>query len=127
MVSFLNRHVVGLWPRAANQNGRFDWTSLVDADAPHAPPSSMRQAFGSQYWTANVNPSDRYVLSRPRTLEYRISPLDNTYDNLTIAGDWTDCGFNEGCAEAAFMSGRLAAHAISQQPRLEDIIGYDHP
>jgi predicted NAD/FAD-dependent oxidoreductase len=74
-----------------------------------------------------VNPTDRYVLALPGTLKYRISPLDNTYDNLTICGDWTDCGFNEGCVEAAVMSGRLAAHAIGKSPPLEKIIGYDHP
>ena len=62
-----------------------------------------------------------------RTSAYRISPLDPTYDNLTIAGDWTACGFNAGCVEAAVMSGRLAAHAIARSPALEDIIGYDHP
>ena len=67
------------------------------------------------------------MLALPGSLKHRISPLDNSYDNLTIAGDWTDCGFNEGCVEAAVMSGRLAAHAISQSPPLEDIIGYDHP
>jgi uncharacterized protein with NAD-binding domain and iron-sulfur cluster len=46
---------------------------------------------------------------------------------LTIAGDWTSCGFDVGCVEAAVMSGKLAAHAISSFPRLEDIIAYDHP
>ncbi len=83
--------------------------------------------FASQFWTANVNPSDRYVLMLPGSLEHRISPLDNSYDNLTLAGDWTDCGYNAGCVEAAVMSGRLAAHALSGLPRLEDITGYDHP
>ena len=83
--------------------------------------------FRSQHWAANVNPTDRYVLALPGSLQYRISPLDNSYDNLTIAGDWTDCGFNEGCVEAAVMSGRLAAHAVAQYPPLDDIIGYDHP
>jgi uncharacterized protein with NAD-binding domain and iron-sulfur cluster len=63
----------------------------------------------------------------PGSCEHRISPLDNTYDNLTIAGDWTDCSLNVGCVEAAMMSGRLAAHAICGSPALEDIIGYDHP
>ena len=81
----------------------------------------------SAYWNANINPSDRYVLSRPGSLASRLSPLDSGYDNLTIAGDWTDCGFNEGCIEAAVMSGLLAAHAISGTPALEDIVGYDHP
>ena len=92
-----------------------------------AAPLEGEARFATQFWTANVNPSDRYVLSLPGSLKHRISPLDNSYDNLTIAGDWTDCGFNEGCVEAAVMSGRLAAHAISQSPPLEDIIGYDHP
>jgi len=50
-----------------------------------------------------------------------------TYDNMTIAGDWTACGFDNGCVEAAVMSGRLAAYAVSGAPRLEDIVGYDHP
>ena len=90
-------------------------------------PAADVARFESQFWTANVNPSDRYVLALPGTLKYRISPLDNTYDNMTIAGDWTDCGFTEGCVEAAVMSGRLAAHAISGLPHLDDIIGYDHP
>ena len=74
-----------------------------------------------------MNPSDRYVLSLPGSSAYRISPLDRAYDNLTIAGDWTDCGFNEGCVEAAVMSGLLAANALSGHPRLEEIVGFDHP
>ena len=85
------------------------------------------ERFNSQFWSANVNPSDRYVQSPPKTTRFRISPLDNTYDNLTIAGDWTACGLNVGCVEAAVMSGRLAAHALSGSPALEDIVGYDHP
>ena len=36
-------------------------------------------------------------------------------------------GFNAGCVEAAVMSGRLAAAALSGLPALEDIVGYDHP
>jgi hypothetical protein len=94
-------------------------------EAPTGPPDERR--FDSQYWTANVSPSERYALCLPGSTRYRISPLDPTYDNLTVAGDWTDCGFNEGCVEAAVMSGRLAAHAISQRPTLEEIVGFDHP
>ena len=74
-----------------------------------------------------MNPTDRYALSLPGSQIYRISPLSYAYDNLTIAGDWTQCGFSAGCVEAAVMSGRLAAHALSGLPRLEDIVGYDHP
>jgi len=129
-VNFLRRQARGLWPKAYDAQGEFRWEILVQPEAAEAEGQAPRQGvdrFDTQYWRANVNPTDRYVLSRPGSLKHRISPLDITYDNLTIAGDWTDCGFNEGCVEAAVMSGRLAAHALSGAPRLEDIVGYDHP
>ena len=87
----------------------------------------LDKRFGTQYWRANVNPSDRYVIHTPGDFRSRISPLDMSYDNLTIAGDWTDSGFSSGCVEGAVMSGLLAASALSGFPRLEDIIAYDHP
>lgn len=124
-VDFLNQNVSELWPGAVDGQGRFRWPLLIDAGG--GPPQDDESAFDSQFWTANVNPSDRYTLAPPGSMQYRISPLDNTYDNLTIAGDWTECGFNEGCVEAAIMSGRLAAHALSGFPALDQIIGYDHP
>ena len=124
-IDFLNREAGYLWP-GAEWNGEFRWELLVN---PAAPADQVRDssAFDSQFWTANVNPSDRYCLALPGTTRFRISPLDNTYDNLTVAGDWTSCGFNQGCVEAAVMSGRLAAHALSSLPRLDEIVGYDHP
>ncbi len=126
-IEFLNHHVAGLWPKAVDATQAFRWNLLVDPEERNAPDHGNESRFDSQFWTANVNPSDRYVLAPPGSLQYRISPLDNTYDNLTIAGDWTACGFTEGCVEAAVMSGRLAAHAIAKSPALGDIIGYDHP
>lgn len=132
-VRFLDTRLPLLWPGA--QSGvtkRFDWSLLVlpSGVTVKAAPSAAdyaHQMVETQYFKLNDKPSDLYVLSRPGSLQYRISPLDDTYDNLTVAGDWTDCGFNEGCVEAAVMSGRLAAHALSAKPELEDIIGYDHP
>jgi uncharacterized protein with NAD-binding domain and iron-sulfur cluster len=124
-IRFLNKHARHLWPGAANANG-FRWELLMDPSDP-AQLVHNQSAFDSQFWIANVNPSDRYSASTPGSIRFRISPLDNTYDNLTVAGDWTACGFNEGCVEAAFISGRLAAHAIAGLPKLDDIAGYDHP
>lgn len=151
---FLSTQIQQLWPNAVDARGHFRWNLLVspadEQSAPNDPAATSTDAqpehttaageelsasaapseeagFDTQFWTANINPTDRYVLALPGTLKYRISPLDNSYDNLTITGDWTDCGFNEGCVEAAVMSGRLAAHAIAGIPALEDIIGYDHP
>jgi uncharacterized protein with NAD-binding domain and iron-sulfur cluster len=57
-----------------------------------------------------------------------MSPLECPVANMTIAGDWTACGLDVGCVEAAVMSGMLAAHAITgKEPALHSIIGYDHP
>ncbi|HJQ84093.1 MAG TPA: FAD-dependent oxidoreductase [Candidatus Binatia bacterium] len=123
-VRFLDEDVRHLWPRAATPAG-FRWDLLVAPEDGGGGTGAAR--FASQFWTANVNPSDRYALSLPGTSALRISPLDPTYDNLTVAGDWTSCGFNAGCVEAAVMSGRLAAHAIARAPALEDIVGFDHP
>ncbi|MFV2090472.1 MAG: hypothetical protein ACC642_07450, partial [Pseudomonadales bacterium] len=127
-IRFMNEEMIHLWPQSAGEDGGFDWSMLADSERSADESESHREhPFDSQFWTANVNPTDRYVLSLPGTLKYRISPLDDTYANFTIAGDWTDCGFNFGCVEAAVMSGRLAATALSEYPALEDIYGYDHP
>jgi uncharacterized protein with NAD-binding domain and iron-sulfur cluster len=126
-VRFLNRDIVHLWPKAVDARG-FRWEVLADSQVRSGNVAAEGEArLDGQYWRANVNPSDRYVLALPGSIQYRISPLDPTYDNLTIAGDWTACGFTEGCVEAAVMSGLLAAHAISKSPPLEQIVGYDHP
>lgn len=127
-VHFLTTTARPLWPRAYDNDGAFCWNLLADpVGSPSATATTAEARFLTQYWRANVNPSDRYVLSLPGSLKFRISPLDRTYDNLTIAGDWTDCGFNTGCAEAAVMSGRLAAHALSGVPALTGIVGFNHP
>jgi hypothetical protein len=125
-IHFLNHDLHGFWPKCTAAPGKFRWDLLVGPDKA-APRKPNEEWIDSQYYRANVEPSDRYCLSLPGTLVSRVSPLDQTYDNFTVAGDWTNCGFNEGCVEAAVMSGRLAAHALSQFPPLEEIIGYDHP
>ncbi|MGA6973011.1 MAG: FAD-dependent oxidoreductase [Candidatus Binatus sp.] len=129
-IRYLNNDIAQLWPKALRRRGEFRWDLLMDPQG-KLPSRKARagnqSSFDSQHWAANVNPTDRYVLSLPGTQKYRISPLDNTYDNLTVAGDWTTCGLDAGCVEAAVISGRLAAHAISSSPPLEDIVAYDHP
>jgi uncharacterized protein with NAD-binding domain and iron-sulfur cluster len=125
-VRFLNHDVGHLWPNAVTSRG-FRWELLAVPPGRRGRQPAAEARFATQHWTANVEPSDRYTLALPGTARYRLSPLDPTYDNLTVCGDWTDCGFNSGCVEAAVMSGRLAAHALSLAPALEDIVGYDHP
>ena len=94
---FLSRDIAALWPGAVDPiTGEFQWQRLV------APP----------YLRANVEPSERYVLSVPGSSEHRIPPDDTGFANLYAVGDWTACGLNAGCVEAAVMSGMVAANAI---------------
>jgi uncharacterized protein with NAD-binding domain and iron-sulfur cluster len=123
-VEFLSTSAGVLWPRAIRE-GEFRWEILAVEGKQAVRPGP--QLLDTQFWTANVNPTDRYVQSLPGSTGYRISPLDMTFDNLTVAGDWTATGLDSGCIESAVMSGQLAAHAISGKPELRDIVGYDHP
>jgi uncharacterized protein with NAD-binding domain and iron-sulfur cluster len=125
-VEFLNREIGALWPNAIEAPGQFRWQVLATCgESDDALTGEAR--FATQFWLANVNPSDRYSLSVPGSVQYRISPLDLDFDNLTVAGDWSASGLDSGCVESAVMSGLLAAHAISNSPPLEAIVGYDHP
>ncbi|MGX9356884.1 FAD-dependent oxidoreductase [Roseobacteraceae bacterium S113] len=120
VIDFLNRDIQHFWPKAV-ADGSFRWDILSGSD------DATESAIDSQFWTANTAGTERYVLSLPGTLDHRISPLDDRFDNFTIAGDWTGCGHQAGCVEAAVMSGLLAASALSGTPDLAHIIGYDHP
>ena len=127
-VRFLKRDIRHLWPGAGRSGDDFRWELLVDAgDKAAVAEAADESRLDTQFWTANVSPSERYVLSAPGTLQYRLSPLDNEFDNVVVIGDWTNCGHNMGCVESAVISGRLGAHAITGSPALEKIIGYDHP
>jgi uncharacterized protein with NAD-binding domain and iron-sulfur cluster len=125
-IDFLNHEVHHLWPAAHSKGPEFRW-AVLHAESRRRGSLDGEAAFDTQFWTANVRPSDRYSQALPGSTRFRISPLDRTYDNMTIAGDWTSCGLNMGCVEAAVISGMLASHAIAESPRLSDIVGYDHP
>ena len=107
-IRFIDEELPALWPKAVDGDGRFRW------DMVHAGPAGPEGAdrFDTQYWRANVDPSDRYVQSVPGSDMHRLRPDGSGYDNLFLAGDWTDCGLNAGCVEAATRSGILAGRAI---------------
>jgi uncharacterized protein with NAD-binding domain and iron-sulfur cluster len=77
-----------------------------------------------KYISVNIDPSDRYVQSVPGSDRFRLRPDESGYDNLALAGDWTDCGMNAGCIEAAVMSGLEAANVLLSRGRFHRIRGY---
>ena len=80
--------------------------------------------FESQFWRANIDPSERYVTSPPGSTACRIKAWETGFANLTIAGDWIYTGLNVGSVEGTVMSGKLASYALTGAPALETIYGY---
>ena len=105
---WLGKNTGDLLPRAVVPG-----TPALDFELLIAPGAkSNDERFDAQYWRANVNPSDHYVLSVPGSSAHRLAPGDSGLSNLVLAGDWTLCGLNAGCVEAAATSGVLAAQAL---------------
>jgi uncharacterized protein with NAD-binding domain and iron-sulfur cluster len=86
----------------------FDVLAVSDEDAVTTSFSRVHQ----QFFRANIDPTERYVLSLPKSTKYRLKPSESGYSHLYLAGDWTDTGYNFGAVETTVISGKLAAAAV---------------
>ncbi|HWJ27517.1 MAG TPA: hypothetical protein VNS32_13310, partial [Flavisolibacter sp.] len=68
------------------------------------------------YFRANVDPSERYVLSVENSSEKRLAADETDFENLYITGDWIRTPLNSGCFEAAMMAGIQTARALTKVP-----------
>jgi uncharacterized protein with NAD-binding domain and iron-sulfur cluster len=109
-INQLRREVFSLWPAVATKSS-FDWSCLM-ASAERA----GERRFDSQFWHANIDPSERYVLSVVGSSQYRVATNASGFGNLYLTGDWIKTGLNAGCVEAATMAGMQASRAISGYP-----------
>ena len=109
MRRYVERRLGTLWPGGADPADPrgLAWSVLHDPDERSGP-----ARLDAQFWKANFDPWDRYVLSAPGTNQHRIGG-DTGLGNLAVAGDWTDNDFYTGAAEGAFISGLLAARKVS--------------
>jgi uncharacterized protein with NAD-binding domain and iron-sulfur cluster len=96
-------HVATLWPRLGE---------------PGLPKSDQVLS----YCRANIDPSERYVLSLANSARYRLKANGAGFANLVLTGDWIDNGYNAGCVEAAVWSGIQAANAILGRPLNHGVI-----
>jgi uncharacterized protein with NAD-binding domain and iron-sulfur cluster len=120
-VKYLDNHIALYLPGAVTERG-FAWHLLSGANGDRG-----SSALGTQHVSVNIDPSDRYVQSIPGSDKYRLRPDESGYDNLVLAGDWTDSGMNAGCIEAAVMSGLQAANALLGRGRYYRIRGFYIP
>lgn len=113
-VAFLSTGIAPIWPKAVAPDDpkAINWDWVV---APGTPPGPDR--FNAQYWTASVEPTERYVMSVAGSTRYRLTSETCGFLNLYIAGDWTINGFNAGCVEAAVTSGLMACRSLTGSPR----------
>ena len=110
IVAWMNDRLGVLWPNAVmGMPPRFRWNLL---EAPRRAPGPKKLDY--QYLRVNIDPSERYVLSVPGSVESRLWPDQTGVHNLYLAGDWVRSGVNAGCIEAAVIAGRMTARAITE-------------
>jgi hypothetical protein len=79
----MNNRLTKLWPGASDPlTSCFRWDLL---DAPQCVTGSHRLDY--QYLRTNIEPWERYVLSKPDTLRWRLWPDGSGISNLFLAGD----------------------------------------
>lgn len=105
--NYFNQNLQHIIPGAFTNNV-FDWNLLVDQNN-----QSGEQRLNAQYIRANIDPSERYVMSVKDSTQYRIKTNETGFSNLYITGDWTRNHFNSGFVECAVVAGILTARAVS--------------
>jgi uncharacterized protein with NAD-binding domain and iron-sulfur cluster len=100
LVAFVTQDLPSLWPGF----------SLESLRAPTGTNGLERLKF--QYWRANLDASDRYVIPAVGTNALRLAEDGTKFKNLALAGDWVRTHLNTGCLEAATTAGFAAAAAI---------------
>jgi uncharacterized protein with NAD-binding domain and iron-sulfur cluster len=126
MIQYLQTSIGPLLPLATTAVTRppgdpagLDFDLLVDGAGAHGV-----ARFDSQFWRANIDPTERYVTSPPGSTKVRLKAWESGFANLILAGDWIYTGLNVGSVEGTVMGARLASHALSGSPPLKAIIGY---
>jgi hypothetical protein len=96
-----------LFPTAVDGTGKPVWELFASPI-----PATGVARFDAQYFRANTSLSDRYMTCYPGSLKYRLPAAADCFDNLFLAGDWTQNNICIGSLEGAVLSGRMAARAI---------------
>ena len=113
-IKYLKENAHGIWPAAKTDD--FDWDWLIDPQG-----GKGEKRFDSQYWRANFEATERYVITPAQAVQHRLKTNESGYQNLFLTGDWIKNGFDLGCVESAVMSGMQTSRAICGSP--EYVIG----
>ncbi len=119
-VTWLTGHTGHIW----NKCGTPTNPAGLNWDLLHGPGQGI-QKMESQYFRANIDPSERYILSVPGSVQLRLKARGSDFKNLIVAGDWVYTSLSAGCIECCAMSGLHAAEAISGEQFYISDRGYD--
>jgi uncharacterized protein with NAD-binding domain and iron-sulfur cluster len=111
---FLNSYIAPVWPNSTDAEGGnpdgLDWNLLVDLNDQQG-----EDRFNSQFWRANIDPSERYVLSVAGSGQYRLRTDESGCHNLLLTGDWIKNGADAGFVESAIISGMQTSQVITRR------------
>jgi uncharacterized protein with NAD-binding domain and iron-sulfur cluster len=109
-LEFLRHGAAQIWPYAVQgQHHMFNWELLYDSNDGRGP-----SRLDSQFWVANCQPTERFVLSPAKQVSYRLKTDESGYSNLFLAGDWIRTGFDVACIESAVIPD-YRQHALSPE------------
>lgn len=110
---WLEQSVAYLWPAMARTTAPAGmiWDRLA---APAGVSGEARM--NEQFFRANIDASERYVLSVAGSAKYRLRADQSGVDGLYLTGDWIANGFNVGCVESTAIAGLQCSRAIGGYP-----------
>ncbi|MDW3216379.1 MAG: NAD(P)-binding protein [Ilumatobacteraceae bacterium] len=120
------RQLGGLLPYAAgggNDANTLDYSVLHCYDETGSPTGENR--VDQQFFRANIDPNERYTVSAPGTLQYRLNSWESGYANCALCSDAIFNGFNIGSFEASVAAGKLASLTVSGLPDLDHVYGFE--
>lgn len=120
------RQLGGLLPYAADGGpdaSTLDFSLLHCYDESGSPTGENRVE--QQFYRANIDPNERYTVSAPGTLQYRLNSWESGYANCALCSDAIFNGFNIGSFEASVAAGKLASLTVSGLPELDHVYGFE--
>ncbi len=107
---WLQDNAAWFWPKGATYLYPQGLNFQLLADPGNAPDGYSR--YSSQFFRANVRPTDHYTLSVPNSDQYRLKADASGFTNLYLCGDWIDFGGNVGYIDGTIQSGQQTAQAL---------------
>lgn len=121
-ITWLSSNSGHIW----NKSGTMTNPAGLDWDILHGSGTGILK-MNAQYFRANIDPGERYILSVPGSVQLRLKAKGTDFENLTITGDWVYTSLSAGCIECCAMAGLHAAEAISGHRFFMSDRGYDDP